>query len=114
MQWSTEPHAGFTKNAKPVLPVISEGPFSYQLVNVAHQRRDPNSLLNWMERVIRMRKEVPEIGWGDFAILNTHAADVLAIFHSWNGETTPYLSCITFPAKRTPLTWTSRQVPKAP
>ncbi len=86
MQWSTEPLAGFTKNAKPVLPVISEGPFSYHNVNVAGQRRDPNSLLNWMERIIRMRKEVPEIGWGDFAILNTHAADVLALQYEWRNN----------------------------
>ena len=27
MQWSTEPHAGFTKGQKPVSPVISRGPF---------------------------------------------------------------------------------------
>ena len=33
-------------------------------VNVAAQRRDPDSLLNWMERVIRRRRETPEIGWG--------------------------------------------------
>jgi maltose alpha-D-glucosyltransferase / alpha-amylase len=57
MQWSTEPNAGFTKSEKPVLPVISDGPYSFQHVNVADQRRDPNSLLNWMERIIRMRKE---------------------------------------------------------
>jgi maltose alpha-D-glucosyltransferase/alpha-amylase len=59
MQWSTEPEAGFTKAAKPVLPVISDGAYGYQHVNVAAQRYDPNSLLNWMERMIRMRKEIP-------------------------------------------------------
>ncbi len=62
MQWSTEPNAGFTKSARPILPVISDGPYSFQHVNVADQRRKPNSLMNWMERIIRMRKEVPEIG----------------------------------------------------
>src|SRR5256885_9669341 len=65
MQWSTEPHAGFTKSAKPILPVIDDGPYGYQHVNAAEQRRDPNSLLNCTERIIRMRKEVPEIGGGD-------------------------------------------------
>ena len=55
------------KSNKPILPVISDGPYGYQHVNAAEQRRDPNSLLNWTERIIRMRKEVPEIGWGDFA-----------------------------------------------
>ena len=33
-------------------------------VNVAAQRRDPDSQLNWMERLIRRRKETPELGWG--------------------------------------------------
>ena len=47
MQWSTEPHAGFTKSDTPLLPVISGGPFGYEHVNAAQQRRDPNSMLNW-------------------------------------------------------------------
>jgi maltose alpha-D-glucosyltransferase/alpha-amylase len=55
MQWSTEPQAGFTKNEKPILPVISEGPYGFQHINVADQRYDPESMLNWMERLIRMR-----------------------------------------------------------
>jgi len=71
MQWSTEPHAGFTKSDKPILPVISDGPYGYQHVNTAEQRRDPNSLLNWTERIIRMRKEVPEVGWGDFEAVDS-------------------------------------------
>jgi maltose alpha-D-glucosyltransferase/alpha-amylase len=54
MQWSTEPHAGFTRSDKPVVPVIEGGPYGYRHVNAAAQRRDPNSMLNWMERIIRM------------------------------------------------------------
>ena len=69
MQWSTEPHGGFTSARKAVLPVICGGAYGYEQVNVAEQRRDPESLLNWTERMIRMRKEVPEIGWGDFSVL---------------------------------------------
>jgi maltose alpha-D-glucosyltransferase / alpha-amylase len=59
MQWSTEPNAGFTKSEKPILPIISSGPFGYEHVNAAQQHRDPNSLLNWTERIIKMRKEIP-------------------------------------------------------
>lgn len=86
MQWSTEPHGGFTKSAKPVSPVISDGPYSFQHVNVAAQRRDPNSLLNWMERIIRMRKEVPEIGWGDFSFVRTGSSQVLAMRYAWRNN----------------------------
>jgi maltose alpha-D-glucosyltransferase/alpha-amylase len=86
MQWSTEPCAGFTKNKKPILPVICEGPYGFQHVNVAEQRRDPNSLLNWMERIIRMRKEVPEIGWGDFQFISVGTAKVLAMRYNWRNN----------------------------
>jgi maltose alpha-D-glucosyltransferase / alpha-amylase len=86
MQWSTEPNGGFTKSDKPVMPIISDGPYSFQHVNVAAQRRDPNSLLNWMERIIRMRKEVPEIGWGDFSFLQSGAPEVIAMRYAWRNN----------------------------
>jgi maltose alpha-D-glucosyltransferase/alpha-amylase len=86
MQWSTEPNGGFTKSDKPAMPVISDGPYSFQHINVASQRRDPNSLLNWMERIIRMRKEVPEIGWGDFSFVPSGTPHVLAIRYAWRNN----------------------------
>jgi maltose alpha-D-glucosyltransferase/alpha-amylase len=86
MQWSTEPNGGFTKSDKPAMAVISDGPYSFQHVNVAAQRRDPNSLLNWMERIIRMRKEVPEIGWGDFSFVPSGTPHVLAIRYAWRNN----------------------------
>jgi len=86
MQWSTEPNAGFTKSEHPILPVIDHGPYGFDHVNAADQRRDPNSLLNWMERVIRMRKEVPEIGWGDFRFVSTGTEAVLAMAYEWRNN----------------------------
>jgi maltose alpha-D-glucosyltransferase/alpha-amylase len=86
MQWSTEPHAGFTKSDKPMIPVIDQGPYGYQHVNAAEQRRDANSMLNWTERIIRMRKEVPEIGWGDFEVLKTGTPAVLAMRYDWRNN----------------------------
>ena len=83
MQWSTEPHAGFTKAARPITPVIADGPYGYEHVNVAKQRRDANSMVNWTERIIRMRKEVPEIGWGDFAVIDTGIPAVLCLRYDW-------------------------------
>ena len=86
MQWSTEPHAGFTESDRPCLPVIDQGPYAFEHVNVAKQRRDPNSLLNWTERIIRMRKEVPEIGWGDFKVINARDPAVLIIRYDWRNN----------------------------
>ncbi|HEY0699125.1 MAG TPA: alpha-amylase family protein [Micromonospora sp.] len=66
MQWSYQPNAGFS-TAEPeqlVRPVISEGEFGYQKVNVTAQRGDPHSLLAWFERMIRTLREAPEIGSG--------------------------------------------------
>jgi maltose alpha-D-glucosyltransferase/alpha-amylase len=83
MQWSTESQGGFSTNEKTILPVIRGGDYGYERVNAADQRRDPDSLLNWMERIIRMRKEVPEIGWGDFEILNAGTSEVLAMRYDW-------------------------------
>jgi maltose alpha-D-glucosyltransferase / alpha-amylase len=86
MQWSDEPHGGFTKRDKPIVPVIESGVFGYQHVNAAQQRRDPNSMLNWTERIIRMRKEVPEVGWGDFEIIATPDDAILAIRYDWRNN----------------------------
>ena len=83
MQWSDEPQAGFSTSKKTILPVISKGPYGYPLVNVEKQRRDVNSMLNWTERVIRLRKECPEFGWGAYKILGTGDSNVLAIRYDW-------------------------------
>ena len=66
--------------------MISKGPFACDQVNVATQRRDPNSLFNWTAQMIRLRKECPEIGWGDWKILKTGCPSVLAIRYDWRGS----------------------------
>jgi maltose alpha-D-glucosyltransferase/alpha-amylase len=66
--------------------VIQEGPYGYDHVNAAAQRRDPDSLLNWTERIIRMRKEVPEIGWGRFELVATGDPSVLAMCYEWRNN----------------------------
>ena len=86
MQWSDEPQAGFTKSDKPVSPVISGGPYGFEHVNAAIQRRYPDSMLNWTERIIRMRKEVPEIGWGDFSIIPVRNRAILIIRYDWRNN----------------------------
>src|SRR6185503_20845056 len=68
------------------LPVISKGPYSYVKVNAAEQRRDVSSLLNWTERIIRMRKECPELGWGNFVVLDPREDGVLALRYDWRNN----------------------------
>jgi maltose alpha-D-glucosyltransferase/alpha-amylase len=86
MQWSREPNGGFSTAEKTFLPAISGGGFGYETVNVAAQRRDPNSFLNWIERIVRMRQEVPEIGWGACSVLPTRDKAALALRYDWRNN----------------------------
>jgi maltose alpha-D-glucosyltransferase/alpha-amylase len=83
MQWTSDAHGGFSSASRTVLPVVAEGPFGLHRVNVAEQRRDPGSLLNSVERMIRMRKECPELGWGDYQVMPTRSPSVLAVMATW-------------------------------
>jgi maltose alpha-D-glucosyltransferase/alpha-amylase len=85
MQWTSEAHGGFTRADKPFRPVNADEVYGYETLNVADQRRDPNSLLNWTERRIRMRKECPEITWGQFEIVRSNVPEVLVMRYDWRG-----------------------------
>ena len=87
MQWSDAPQAGFSGAPETFRPVIDEGAYSYKTLNVAAQRRDPNSLLNWTARMIRLRKECPEIGRGTYTILDTGSPHVVALRYDYQGST---------------------------
>jgi maltose alpha-D-glucosyltransferase / alpha-amylase len=86
MQWTDAPQAGFSTSEKIIHPVIAKGPYQYDQLNVEKQRRDSGSLLNWTAHMIRLRKECPEIGWGDWKILPTGSPSVLAIRYDWQGN----------------------------
>lgn len=80
MQWANAKSGGFS-NADPdqlIRTLISEGEYGYEKVNVNDQHRDPDSMLNWVGRVIDARKEYPEFGWGIYEILDTGNSKVLA------------------------------------
>ena len=82
MQWSDGPNGGFSYSSDPVRPPIDSGPYGFKIVNVAQQRGAEDSLLNWMERIIRTRKEMPEIGEGEYTVLDTPTS-VLALRYDW-------------------------------
>ncbi|KOX24003.1 trehalose synthase [Saccharothrix sp. NRRL B-16348] len=86
MQWTDTRNAGFS-TAPPerlIAPVIADGPYRHQLVNVLDQRRDPDSLLTWFERILHTRRECEEIGVGDHEVVDVGERDVLA--HIARGE----------------------------
>jgi maltose alpha-D-glucosyltransferase/alpha-amylase len=88
MQWSAGPTGGFsTADPADLVRPLPGGDFGPERVNVAAQRRDPDSLLRWMERVIRRRRETPELGWGTSTLLETEASQLFAHRCDWEGST---------------------------
>jgi maltose alpha-D-glucosyltransferase / alpha-amylase len=83
MQWTSERHGGFSRAEEVTRAVISDDVYGYRAVNVVDQRRRLDSFVNWTERIIRMRKECPEISWGQFRILPAGTGDVLALRYDW-------------------------------
>ncbi|MBW3607635.1 MAG: alpha-amylase family protein [Actinobacteria bacterium] len=90
MQWSAERHGGFSLVEDPddLVRPVTDGAFGPRHVNATALRRDPDSLLNWFERLIRRRRESPEIGFGTLTLLDVEAApSVLAHRCDWRGST---------------------------
>ncbi|MFL5735008.1 MAG: glycoside hydrolase family 13 protein [Chloroflexia bacterium] len=85
MQWSNAPNAGFSPSGVqtwlPVNPNYAAG------VNVADQEGDPNSLLNFYRRMLRLRRSTPALIAGDYRVLHSRSAAYLAFIRS--GDSTP-------------------------
>ena len=76
MQWADAPNGGFSPaGVQPWLPV---NPNYAQGVNVAEQMDDPNSLLNFYRRMLRLRKGTPALTAGDYTPLHEEAEDYVA------------------------------------
>ncbi len=88
MQWSEKPNGGFSTAAPEhhSKSVISSGEYGYQKVNVTAQQRDADSLLNWFDQIIRIRKQHPEIGWGKWKIIETDQPSVFAHCCEWKNK----------------------------
>src|ERR1700752_541316 len=66
MQWTFDRNAGFSR-ADPqqlFLPPIMDPIYGYEAVNVEAQTRDRSSLLNWMRRMLAVRKTSQAFGRG--------------------------------------------------
>jgi maltose alpha-D-glucosyltransferase/alpha-amylase len=89
MQWSSEQNAGFSKAAdSDVLHhVIDWGEFDYRAVNVMDAQSNSHSLLNWIQRLISLRKQCPEIGTVRMNIIKSgHKSLFIHHFPSAHGD----------------------------
>lgn len=102
MQWDERADGGFgppggaPSNRRP-----TSGPYGPEDVNVAGQRADPESLLNWVAGAVRARRLIPEIGEGAWQVLEVDDAAVLA--HCCSMEVSRFVAVhnLTGEARRT-------------
>ncbi len=85
MQWSNGRNGGFStaepgRLVRPVVPGKKWGPAA---VNVADQQHDRDSMLNWMESLIRRRRKTPEIVFGEWSFIPVPVAQVFAVRYDW-------------------------------
>jgi maltose alpha-D-glucosyltransferase / alpha-amylase len=88
MQWSGDRNAGFSRatSQQLYLPVITEGEYHYESVNVEAQQANPHSLLWWTRRLIALRKRHRPFSRGDLAFLFPENHRVLAFLRHFEGE----------------------------
>jgi maltose alpha-D-glucosyltransferase/alpha-amylase len=103
MQWTSGPNAGFsTADPSQLRTPVTEGEFGPQHVNVADQRRDPDSLLNWIKLLVRRYRECPELSWGECTILEHNTPAVFA--HRSEYEDGAIVTAHNFGAEATEVT----------
>ena len=88
MQWSSDRNAGFsrTEPARLYLPPIMDPVYSYEAVNVEAQGRSAGSLLNWMKRIIAVRKAHRAFGRGALEFLHPGNRKVIAYLREHENE----------------------------
>jgi maltose alpha-D-glucosyltransferase / alpha-amylase len=89
MQWSPDRNAGFSR-ADPqrlFLPPIMDPVYGYQAVNVEAQTRDRSSLLNWMKRMLQVRKSSRAFGRGTLRFIRPGNRKVFVYLREYGEDT---------------------------
>jgi len=89
MQWTGDRNAGFSRAdpARLFAPPIMDPVYGYQGLNVEAQERSPFSLLNWMKRMIGLRKQYKVFGRGSIEFLPAANRHVLAYERKYQDDT---------------------------
>jgi maltose alpha-D-glucosyltransferase/alpha-amylase len=88
MQWSPDRNAGFSR-ADPqrlYLPPIMDPVYGYEALNVEAQERDPASTLNWMKRILAIRKQSHAFGRGRLSFLRPGNRKILAYLREYGED----------------------------
>ncbi len=89
MQWTPDRNAGFSHcdPERLYLPVNVNPLYHYQSLNVETQLRTQTSLLNWVKRLIRVRRKYPVFGRGAIEFVLPENDKILAYVRA-NGDAT--------------------------
>jgi maltose alpha-D-glucosyltransferase/alpha-amylase len=89
MQWSSDRNGGFSRAdpARLYAPPIMDPVYGYQAINVEAQERYPFSLLNWMKRLIAVRKQHRVFGRGTLEFVGCPNRKILAYLRRDDRET---------------------------
>jgi maltose alpha-D-glucosyltransferase/alpha-amylase len=88
MQWTGDRNAGFSK-ADPAalyLPFLMDPVYGYQACSVEAQERVSTSLLQWVRRMLQVRKQHPVFGLGDYEPLYPDNRRVLAFYRQLGAD----------------------------
>src|SRR5207253_2692514 len=88
MQWTGDRNGGFSRAdpARLYAPLIMDAVYGYQAINVEAQERAPYSLLNWMKRLIALRKQFKVFGRGTLEFLGAPNRKILAYVRRYEDE----------------------------
>jgi trehalose synthase len=88
MQWTAGRSGGFSSApAAQLVRPLPGGAFAPAKVNVEDQRRDPESLLRFVRKLVRTRRETPELGWGRSTLIQTSDPALFAHRCDWEDST---------------------------
>ena len=80
MQWNANANAGFSAAA----PWIKVNP-NYKSINVQAEEKDPNSVLNYLKKMVTLRKSNPALVYGKYTLVDKDNSNVYAYTREWNG-----------------------------
>jgi maltose alpha-D-glucosyltransferase/alpha-amylase len=88
MQWSPDRSGGFSKSdpARLFLPAIQDSIYGFDAVNVEAQLRNASSLLNWLRRMVAVRRTHHAFGRGTLRFLYPSNRKVLAYLRELGDE----------------------------
>jgi maltose alpha-D-glucosyltransferase/alpha-amylase len=80
MQWNPDRNGGFSTAdfAQLYLPPLMDPVYGFAAVNVEAERRDAGSFLNWLRRMLHVRRQHPLFGLGGFELLEVSTPSVFA------------------------------------